>query len=222
MIKPLVSCICVTRDRRSFLQTAIQSYLSQDWPEKELVVIDDGKEPVKDLCAKVPGCNYVYLPEAEKIGTKRNLACERSRGSIIAHWDDDDWSASERLREQVRTMFVTRKAVIGYHSMLFWDGERGFRYKGASNYSLGTALCYLKSYWHQHRFIAENGRMYEDNAFVRQAQQDQQIYSADAFRTMVARIHSGNTSPKKPLNSPLQWHPVELSEFPDEFFKAIA
>jgi glycosyltransferase involved in cell wall biosynthesis len=34
------------------------------------------------------------------IGAKRNLACRQARGQVIAHWDDDDWYAPDRLRYQ--------------------------------------------------------------------------------------------------------------------------
>lgn len=223
-MKPLVSCICVTRDRRSFIGDAIKAFLSQDWREKELIVIDDGRDKVKDLCAALPNCNYVYLPGAPetqlKIGPKRNLACETASGEIIAHWDDDDWSAPERLREQVRNLFQSRKAVTGYNSMLFWDGIRAFKYKGASSYAIGTSLCYLKSFWAAHRFITEDHRQLEDNAFVMAAQREHQIAAFDGARTMVARIHAGNTEPKRALEYPAQWPQVDMSEIPDEFFKA--
>jgi hypothetical protein len=35
---------------------------------------------------------------------------------------------------------------------------------------------------------------------------------------MVARIHPGNTCPKKPRDYPRQWLPVAASEIPQEFF----
>ena len=38
----LVSCIMPTCDRQVLIPVALKCYLSQDWPDKELVVIDDG------------------------------------------------------------------------------------------------------------------------------------------------------------------------------------
>jgi len=220
-MSPLVSCICVTANRRHMIRAALEAYRSQDWPNKELIVIDDGSPDVRDLCAKIPDCVYIYVAGPNKIGVKRNLACEAASGEVVCHWDDDDWSASNRISDQVSRLLESGKAVSGYHSMLFWDGQRGFRYKGAPDYSLGTALCYRKDFWRKHSFIKEDGRHFEDNAFVQAARNEQQIVSVDAETRMVARIHPKNTAPKRPEASPQQWPPVPAADLPLEFFVAI-
>src|SRR4030095_9083631 len=46
---PLVSCIMPTYNRRLFVPQAIQYFLRQDYPRKELVIVDDGSDPVADL-----------------------------------------------------------------------------------------------------------------------------------------------------------------------------
>lgn len=220
---PLVSAVCVTADRREFLRAAIDCYLAQDYPHKELVVVDDGKDRVADLCRGIPGCTYYPLEgEKEKIGVKRNLGASVATGQIICHWDDDDWSGPGRMRDQVERLEASGKAVSGYHTMLFWDGEQAFRYKGIQDYSVGSALCYRKEFWQTHVFIAEDHRRWEDNVFVQQARNDNQIVSVDAGQLMVARIHAGNTAPKKPRESPRQWEVVDRSEIPEAFFATEA
>jgi glycosyltransferase involved in cell wall biosynthesis len=218
---PLVSAVCVTADRREFVRAAIACFVAQDYPEKELVVIDDGRDRVGDLCAAVPRCRYVALDgEKRKIGVKRNLGAEAAAGEILCHWDDDDWSAPSRIRDQVERMLASGKAVSGYHSMLFWDGTRAFRYKGPLDYSVGSALCYQKDFWRRHAFVAEDHRRWEDNVFVQDARNERQIVCADAEKLMVARIHAANTCPKKPAEAPLQWAAVDPSEVPEGFFEA--
>jgi glycosyltransferase involved in cell wall biosynthesis len=222
---PLVSAVCVTADRREFLRAAIDCYLAQDYPHKELVVVDDGKDRVGDLLLGIPGCTYFEGPTdgpREKIGVKRNIGAGLATGKIICHWDDDDWSAPGRMRDQVERMLASGKEVSGYNAMIFWDGEQAFRYQGIQDYSLGSALCYRKEFWEQHRFIAEDHRRWEDNVFVQQARNDDQIICVDAGKLMVARIHAGNTAPKKPRESPQQWQPVDRSEIPESFFATEA
>jgi glycosyltransferase involved in cell wall biosynthesis len=218
---PLVSCICVTANRRHMINAALESYRSQDWPNKELIVIDDGAQDVRDLCAEVTDCVYIYVAGPQKIGAKRNLACEAASGEIICTFDDDDWSASNRVTDQVSRLLESGKSVSGYHSMLFWDGTRGFKYKGSPDYSLGTALCYRKDFWRRHSFIKEDGRHFEDNAFVQDARTEKEIISVDAEARMVARIHPKNTSPKRPAASPQQWMPQSPNDLPLDFFVAI-
>ena len=109
----LVSCIMPTRNRRAFVPLALHNFLAQDYPNKELVVIDDGTDPVADLVAGAPGVRYFRLPGAVTIGEKRDLACELARGALIAQWDDDDWFAADRLSYQTEPLRAGRADVTG-------------------------------------------------------------------------------------------------------------
>jgi len=217
-MEPLVSCICITRDRRQFIAGAIDCFLSQKWPNKELIVIDDGDDLVGDLFRNVTNSRYAFLRGTHKIGNKRNLACMIASGQIIAHWDDDDWSAPERIRDQVERLLGSGKSVTGYRSMLFTDGARAFRYRGSAKYAIGSSLCFTRDFWRRHNFIDDH-RMTEDNAFAREARDANQLICVDAGELMVARIHPGNTCLKKPLENPEQWSSADLAELPMGFLR---
>ena len=47
--QPLVSCIMPTYNRREFVPRAIRYFLRQDYANKELIIIDDGTDAIKDL-----------------------------------------------------------------------------------------------------------------------------------------------------------------------------
>jgi len=100
----LVSCIMPTRNRPHFAGQSISYFLRQDYPQRELIVLDDGDEPIADLIPRDDRVHYVRLPQRRPVGAKRNLACEISRGELIAHWDDDDWMAADRLSLQVNQL----------------------------------------------------------------------------------------------------------------------
>lgn len=211
----LVSAIMPTADRRHLLPLAIACFAAQDWPEKELIVIDDGKDCVADLFAGIAGVTYLTLcGHRLSIGAKLNIAIRHAAGDILIRWDDDDWSASNRITDQVTRLLESGKSISGYHSILFWDVARqqASRYAGAPNYSLGTAVCFMRAYWAEKHFPPSSQG--EDNAFLRRAQQKHSIASIDAGKLMVARIHPANTAGGKPA----QWPPVETSEIPAEFF----
>ncbi|HEY1490798.1 MAG TPA: glycosyltransferase family A protein, partial [Verrucomicrobiae bacterium] len=55
-------------------------------------------------------------PEQMSIGAKRNLACQSARGEIVAHWDDDDWYAPERLARQVQPLLGGEADLSGLES----------------------------------------------------------------------------------------------------------
>jgi glycosyltransferase involved in cell wall biosynthesis len=216
----LVSAIMPVYGQREMVKIALTSFLSQDWPNKELIVIDDSPEEMRSLFAPVACVVYVHPPERMKIGPKRNVACRNASGKIIVHFDSDDWSAPNRITDQVNRLLKSGKAVSGYHSMLFWDGAEAFNYKGCEDYSLGSGLCYRKEFWRTHNFVSEDHRRWEDNVFVQAARNENEIVAVDAGKLMVARIHPGNTCPKKPRENPRQWTPVDPSEIPQEFLAA--
>src|SRR5262249_25189718 len=68
---PLVSCIMPTYNRRAFLPLALTAFANQDYPNKELLVIDDGTDPVRDLVEGRVGVHYIPLPSRTSIGGKR-------------------------------------------------------------------------------------------------------------------------------------------------------
>jgi len=41
---PLISCIMPTYNRRPFLPLALRCFLDQDYPNKELIIVDDGED----------------------------------------------------------------------------------------------------------------------------------------------------------------------------------
>ncbi|HEY2899208.1 MAG TPA: glycosyltransferase, partial [Polyangia bacterium] len=124
--EPLVSCIMPTADRRRFLPLSLRCFAEQDWQNRELVVVDDGADDVRDLVAAVPGARHLRLPRRTSIGAKRNLACQEARGEIIAHWDDDDWYGTGRLRWQVAPILAGQADLTGLHNRFVLrlpDGE---------------------------------------------------------------------------------------------------
>jgi glycosyltransferase involved in cell wall biosynthesis len=218
----LVSCIMPTHNRRHLIRVALKCYLSQDWPDKELVVIDDGgPDSVGDLVKQlVPDAVYIYLAERQMIGTKRNLACEAAGGEVVCHFDDDDWSAAGRIRDQVARLVESGKQMTGYHSITYWNGIKAYRYVSVvSQYAVGSTMCYLKSFWDKHRFPAKDYA--EDNALVYKACDEKQLIAVDAGQMMVVRSHASCTSDPRKLRQNT-WPEVPPGSLPPEFFEAIA
>jgi len=108
---PLVSCIMPTHNHRRFVPQAIQYVLRQDYRHRELLIVDDGTDPIRDLVPETPDVRYLRLDHKCTIGTKRNLACQEAKGEIIVHWDDDDWMATWRITYQVDNLRKTRAGI---------------------------------------------------------------------------------------------------------------
>jgi len=155
--------------------------------------VADG-EDVRDLIPDVENIRLIHLEDQLSIGTKRNFGCERALGKIIAHWDDDDYSAPDRLADQLGRLHSSGKMVTGYHSMRFKEDDIWWQYPGTIAFAIGTSLCYYREFWRQNQF--PHIQIGEDNAFQAKAWELGQIENADAREMMYATIHAGNTSPR--------------------------
>jgi glycosyltransferase involved in cell wall biosynthesis len=211
---PLVSCLMPTHNRRAFLPRAVELFLAQDYPRRELLVIDDGSDAVGDLLPADPRIRYHRLPERLTLGEKRNLAAERAAGEVLAHWDDDDWMAPWRLRYQVRELLESGVDACGLERLFFHDpaSDRAweYRYSGLLPWVAGGTLCYTRSFWEGHRFAAIGEG--EDNDFLWRHRPRLLRLADPGF--YVATVHRGNTSRK--LTAGANWHPAKPRELPHQ------
>jgi glycosyltransferase involved in cell wall biosynthesis len=118
---PLVSCIMPTCNRPAFVRQAVRYFLRQDYPDKELVVVDDGTRSIKDLLPRDRRIRYIRLHRPLPLGEKRNVAVARSRGEIIVHWDDDDWYAPQRISYQVGGLLEAGAAIAALDMQVVYD-----------------------------------------------------------------------------------------------------
>ena len=194
----LVSCIMPTANRRTFVPWAIADFLRQDHPARELIVVDDGDDPVDDLMPGDERIVYVRLPARQTIGAKRNLACERAHGELIAHWDDDDWHAPHRLRAQVEALSDPRIGIVGIREPLYFEPATGrawrYIYRGSGQWLAGNSLCYRRAVWERQPFADVD--IGEDSRFVGAARQWRIADVADPS-IHVGIVHASNVSPKR-------------------------
>lgn len=131
MNEPLVVCVMLTRDRPQMAKRAVECFRSQTYQDKRLYVYDSGSVPSIDcLPDRYPDFGIVYHRTAageRTIGNLRNdangWACSGegiARPDILIHFDDDDFSHSDRIAEQVALLQSSGKQVVGYRDMLFW------------------------------------------------------------------------------------------------------
>lgn len=209
--RPLVSCIMPTCGRRRFVGRAIEYFLRQDYPNRELIVLDDGNDPVVDLIPDDRAIHYRRLEGRLAVGTKRNLACEAALGTIIAHWDDDDWYAPSRLTDQVDTLIATEADVCGLARLVYYDPDRAkawvYSYPSDEPQWLGGGtLCYRRAYWEAHPFAdVDTG---EDALFVWNAAA--RVVAMPGRTFYVGTVHPDNVSPKV-TDGPF-WAPLPVAE----------
>jgi glycosyltransferase involved in cell wall biosynthesis len=196
---PLVSCLMPTRDRRPFVGRAVAQFMAQDYPDRELVVIDDGVDRIADLLPDDPRIRLLRSEQRLAVGAKRNLACEAARGDVLMHWDDDDWMAPWRVRYQMSELEARGAQVCGLARLYFYDAgaRRAWEYvypDGVRGWVAGGTLCYRRDVWRNHRFPDINEG--EDTRFVWNLRGIALLPLEDST-FYVATIHPGNTSRKR-------------------------
>ncbi len=150
---PLVSCLMPTFNRRAFVPQAIRCFLAQDYPHKELIVIDDGQDRASDLVPPHPAIRYVALDHRVSLGEKRNIAADLSEGEMLAHWDDDDWYAPRYLsRIAERLRHAGADSLTGLSRYLVYLLETGALKVCTSKGPAGATFAFWKSLWQQHRY----------------------------------------------------------------------
>jgi len=194
--RPLVTCIMPTYNRRAFIPRALRCFFNQDYPALELVIVDDGPEPVSDMLPVDSRIRYFRLPHKQTVGDKRNFACAQARGSIIVHWDDDDWYAPWRVSRQVAPLLQGKGTVSGTSTLYYYNHEKDqafrYQYSGPSIAWLG-GLAYFKETWQRHPF--ESIAVGEDVKFISSVPDALRVDLKD-LSLSVAAIHSGNVSHK--------------------------
>ena len=210
--QPLVSCIMPTYNRREFVPRAILYFLRQDYANKELVIIDDGTDIIKDLVPEDSRIRYLRLDKINTIGMKRNMACKEAAGEIIVHWDDDDWMATYRIIYQVENLLREQADICGLDKLYFYDSlsQKAWQYvypEGSKPWLAGGTLCYKKAFWSRNPFPDLN--VGEDACFV-WTNCSKKMLTLQNYSFYVAMIHPGNTSIKRTSDS--RWHNCPTSK----------
>lgn len=191
----------ITRNRRQFLPRAIRYWQEQTYLNRELVIFDNG-DSIRDVLPTPLPKDIRYFHKYHDhtpIGRLRNAANDVTNGDLIAHWDDDDYSAPTRLAHQVDALQkAPDKKLCGYRNMYFLDlvgleepdEPKLYFYEGDANYTIGTSFLYTRGFWRGNPFI-EHFESSEDGAF----RQDQEQVSLNGMKPkirMVARMHYTN------------------------------
>lgn len=98
-----VSVIIPTFNRGWILREAVDSVLSQDFRDFELIVVDDGSDDnTRDILNAYQDHIILIRQENNGVSAARNRGIVRSSGELIAFLDSDDLWLPEKLSVQVK------------------------------------------------------------------------------------------------------------------------
>jgi glycosyltransferase involved in cell wall biosynthesis len=104
---PMVSVIVGTYNREVYVREAIESVLSQNFRDLEILVVDDASTDQTARVVSSYGDRVRLLALEEHVGLPgivRNVALEAARGRFVAFLDSDDAWCPGKLEKQVQFM----------------------------------------------------------------------------------------------------------------------
>jgi glycosyltransferase involved in cell wall biosynthesis len=188
-----------TANRIEFMFRAIQYFLQQDYPYKELVIIDDSNKSAARFIPNLYSIRYFYMQNTASIGMKRNKACEKAAGNIIVHMDDDDWYAPDWVSYQVNALLRSDADICGLNKIRYYSilteskYQMTERYANSKKWLSGATLAYYKAFWKKHKF--KDLQIGEDGDFVRNT--GAKIFAHNYYKGFLATIHSSNVRIKE-------------------------
>jgi glycosyltransferase involved in cell wall biosynthesis len=156
--EPLVSVILTTRDRPSFFETALACYRHQTYPNRELIVVDDGdRYPVEAAQLEALGGRLMRAEPGTPLGTKLNLGCETARGAFCQKMDDDDWYAPLFVETLVEALLhgwrdACRPTIAFLTPFLFFDVARWEIRQSVAGNVPGASFLFPRLDWREFPF----------------------------------------------------------------------
>jgi len=116
--QPLVSCLMPTYNRRFFIPWAITYFLRQDYSDKELIIIDDGEDCIRDLVPVDRPCVRYYRLDAKiSLGAKLNMEALSAKNAKTAAETQRALAAAEQAQAtaaEKRAKVTTEAARAGH------------------------------------------------------------------------------------------------------------
>lgn len=152
---PGVSVVLCAHNESDNLSQYLQALLTQDWPEYEVIVVDDGSEDdtraiVESYMVRDPRLHMTFVPLGARVGSTKKLAltlaAKASQYDYLLLTDADCVPESNKWIAQMMHGFAGNKdIVLGFGAYFYEKGHvnRLVRYDTLLNglHYLGAALC---------------------------------------------------------------------------------
>jgi glycosyltransferase involved in cell wall biosynthesis len=103
-LEKLVSILIPAYNAERWIDQTIRSALNQTWPNKEVIIVDDGSTDRTLEIARKFECSFVKVVTQENRGgpAARNRAISLAQGELIQWLDHDDLLAPDKIEHQMR------------------------------------------------------------------------------------------------------------------------
>ena len=200
--QPLVSCLCVTRNKPERLKRAIDCFLAQTYPNKELLIVyeDDDINTIKFLEGYDDEALYGSMAMMEiaanpksTLGELRNISMADCNGEYFCQWDDDDWYHADRLTISMNAIQSNLQDASILTNWLIFDDVKKQAYLSKFRLWEGSIFC-KKSVINEKVCYPPLPRM-EDSFFINFLLQACKVYPLTAPYLYIYTFHGNNTWP---------------------------
>ena len=152
--------------------------------------------PTRALVSCFYASNAFFSLPRKIIGKKGTWVAVILPGDLIAIWDDDDFSAPERLDFQVQSLQISQQGGYRVPGLKFTDNSSWWQYRAGNGFVVGSSLCFRRDWWAAHPF--PEIQIGEDVQFCDVAHSAGELAMCPDMDLMYATIHKGNTSFRRP------------------------
>jgi len=143
---PLISCVCITKNRPDFLYKAIVNFKNQSFSNKELIVVFEHLDlTTRRIVTEINDTTIIPLIvnsfKELTLGALRNLGIESANGDYICQWDDDDWYHADRLKLQYEAAIKSGLKGSILTRWIIYNNITKKTYVSESGLKEGTILC---------------------------------------------------------------------------------
>jgi glycosyltransferase involved in cell wall biosynthesis len=157
--KLLVSILTPTYNRRFFIPQYLKNIYRQNYlGDIEIIVADDGTEPIEDLLVKDGRIRYFKFDDKKTLGFKRNFLAEQAKGQILINFDDDDYYPPNRISHAVQALTKSDKLIAGASQIYIYNAfSNQISVSGpfGPNHATAGTFAFKREYLDQCSFDAE-------------------------------------------------------------------
>ncbi|WP_423792389.1 glycosyltransferase family 2 protein [Methanocaldococcus indicus] len=125
---PLVSIIIVTHNRLDKLKILLESLVSDNYPKKEIIVVDNAStdntpDIIKKYCEKFPYIFYVKNDKNYFPAKGRNIGAKYAKGKYLFFIDDDGAVDKDTINKLVEVLESDEKVGLVAPVILYWNSD---------------------------------------------------------------------------------------------------
>src|ERR1700674_4372378 len=121
---PLVSAVITAYNNEATIGAAIESFLHQEFADREIIVVDDGsRDGTRREVERYGDAVRLICQQNGGSARARNTGIRNARGKYLAFLDGDDVAVPERLQWQVAALDTQPNTGLVYGNVYLMDAQ---------------------------------------------------------------------------------------------------